>query len=89
MKAKKLIVQGRVQGVYFRASAKQQAMLLGVKGLIENKPDGSVYLEIEGEDEAVDRMVNWCKSGPALARVKDVKIDDSAIADLSGFRIRS
>ncbi len=57
-------VFGRVQGVFFRASARDESRRLGVAGFARNEPDGSVSLEAEGEESAVERFVIWCHEGP-------------------------
>ena len=88
MKAQKVIVSGKVQGVYFRASAKQKALMLNVNGSVRNEPDGTVTLEIEGEDVAVNHMVNWCKNGPALARVSNIHVENQAAKNLINFQIK-
>ena len=69
MKAVQARVTGRVQGVSFRWYAQEQARRLGVVGWVRNEPDGSVLLHAEGEDEAVDALVAWCRDGPGFARV--------------------
>lgn len=88
MQTKKIRVTGKVQGVYFRASAKQQAMNLGLNGFVKNETDGSVYLEVEGEGQAIDEMVNWCKKGPGLARVSDVAVEKKAQRNFVSFDIK-
>ena len=88
MKTNQIRVTGKVQGVYFRASAKQKAQNLGVKGYIKNQSDGSVVLEVEGEDEAVNYMINWCKHGPALARVSNIEVKNEASRNFVSFDIK-
>lgn len=88
MKAHQIRIKGKVQGVYFRASAKQQAQLLGVRGFVKNENDGSVLLEVEGDDAAVKKMVSWCKHGPALARVNDLEIKQEAARNFVSFDIK-
>ncbi|MBT8326326.1 MAG: acylphosphatase [Bacteroidia bacterium] len=88
MKTNQIRVTGKVQGVYFRASAKQKAQMLGVNGYVRNELDGSVVLEIEGDDEAVDYMTDWCKHGPALARVKNVEVKNEASRNFVSFDIK-
>lgn len=83
-----LLIKGRVQGVYYRASAKQAAEKLGVSGFVLNQPDGSVYLEAEGDKQQLNLLIEWCKKGPAGARVDDVQITTAAIAGFKGFEIR-
>ena len=68
-------VVGQVQGVYFRASAREEARRLGLRGLARNEPDGSVYLEVEGDKPALERFVAWCHEGPPDARVERVEVE--------------
>ncbi len=72
MKHVKIRVSGQVQGVFFRQTAKEQATQLGITGFARNESDGTVYIEAEGEEEKVDRFIEWCKTGPQLAQVTDV-----------------
>ena len=69
-----IVVRGRVQGVFFRASAQQEALSLGLTGEIGNLPDGSVEAVVEGEKRAVDDFVAWCRRGPPSARVEGVEV---------------
>lgn len=70
------IISGKVQGVYFRVETKREADRQGVYGWVRNLPDGTVEAVIEGDADAVDRTVAWCRSGPRSARVKNVNIED-------------
>jgi acylphosphatase len=76
-----VVVSGRVQGVFFRASAQQEALALGLAGEVRNLPDGAVEAIVEGERRAVDDFVAWCKRGPPSARVADVKVKVSPCRD--------
>ena len=67
-------VIGRVQGVWFRQSTKNTADQYGVYGWCRNNPDGAVAAVFEGEEAAVKAVVDWCKSGPDIARVDDLQI---------------
>ena len=87
-KAVDVTVIGRVQGVSFRWYTEQQAMRLGVTGWVRNEPDGSVAAHFEGDDEAVDAMVEWCRSGPSMARVRNVAVRPARAAGLSSFDVR-
>jgi acylphosphatase len=69
-------VSGHVQGVYFRASARAEARRLGLMGFARNEPDGSVLIEVEGEEEALAHFVAWCRVGPARARVERVDVTE-------------
>lgn len=81
-------VSGKVQGVNFRFSARQEAEELGLAGFVKNEPDGSVYIEVEGFFEQVDKFVEWCKEGPARANVQNVMTQESEVKNLIGFEIR-
>jgi acylphosphatase len=73
-KAVSVRVTGRVQGVSFRWYAVQEAQRLGVRGWVRNEPDESVAAHVEGDDEAVDAMVAWCRNGPSYASVQHVAV---------------
>jgi acylphosphatase len=66
------VVLGRVQGVFFRASAQREAKRLGLTGWVRNRPDGSVELLAEGEDESLRDFIGWVQRGPTSARVDRV-----------------
>lgn len=68
----RLIIQGRVQGVWFRDSTRRQAITLGVDGWVKNRTDGSVEALVEGPKEKVDTLVKWCHQGPPHAKVTHV-----------------
>ncbi len=69
MKIIKIKVFGDVQGVNFRHEAKQEADELGLKGFVMNQPDGSIYIEAEGEEEDLELILRWCYTGPDIAKV--------------------
>jgi acylphosphatase len=81
-------VTGRVQGVSFRYYAVEQAQRLGITGWVRNEPDGSVALHAEGADEAVDALVEWCRAGPALARVRNVAVREAKATGATAFEVR-
>jgi acylphosphatase len=80
-------VYGRVQGVFFRHSAKQKARELGVKGFVRNEPDNTVYIEAEGEEENLKQFLDWCHKGPFLASVKKVEVKESEMKNFNDFVI--
>jgi acylphosphatase len=83
-----LRIEGRVQGVFFRESARQQAERLGLSGWVKNMPDGSVAALAEGEQDAVDAFVAWCRRGPPAARVVEVAVtDEPPRGDISSFAV--
>lgn len=79
---------GKVQGVFFRASAKDQAVMLGVSGFVQNEEDGSVYLLAEGEKEKLDALVNWCHHGPPRSEVEKVIVKESEPEGFVNFIIK-
>lgn len=68
------IVTGKVQGVFFRASTKEQAQALGVVGAVRNLPDGSVEIVAKGDSDAVEALLRWAHRGPPAAEVKTVHV---------------
>jgi acylphosphatase len=87
VKAVQARVTGRVQGVSFRWYTQEQARRLGVVGWVRNEPDGSVLVHAEGEDEAVDALVDWCRSGPSTARVAHVALREDAVSGATSFEV--
>lgn len=69
-----VLVSGKVQGVNFRSSTKKKANELQLKGWVRNLEDGRVEAVFEGEQEKVDKMVEWCRKGPSFANVKDIRV---------------
>lgn len=67
-------INGKVQGVFFRASTKDKAKKLGLNGYVKNLSDGKVEAIFEGEKEKLEKILQWCKKGPSSAIVKDVKV---------------
>jgi len=83
-----LRIKGEVQGVFYRASAREEGTRLGLCGWVRNLPDGDVEAEVEGLDEKVQGFVNWCRRGPPSAVVSDVEVERLEYkADLKGFAI--
>ena len=87
MVTKEIIVRGKVQGVFFRASAKEAADKLGLTGRVKNLPDGAVWLVVSGPEEQVNKMTAWCKDGPRRARVDELIIHEIATPGYSDFQI--
>lgn len=83
-----VVVTGRVQGVFYRATAVERAAELGLTGWVRNREDGAVELVAEGPEPAVAAFLAWCREGPPGARVEDVRAERSAPrGDLRGFRV--
>jgi acylphosphatase len=85
---RKVVVSGRVQGVFFRASCRDEATSAGVAGWVSNEPDGTVKAVFEGEADAVDRLIAWCRQGPPQADVDDVTVTEEQPEGLQGFQAR-
>jgi len=71
---RRVVVDGRVQGVFFRDTCRRVAVDAGVGGWVRNRPDGAVEAEVEGEREAVEALIAWARRGPPAARVTDVEV---------------
>ncbi len=83
-----VVVRGRVQGVFFRASSQREARRLGLTGWVRNRPDGNVELMAEGEEEGLKELIAWANRGPTSARVERVEVRwRSFVGDLPDFRI--
>ncbi|WPP48140.1 acylphosphatase [Catalinimonas niigatensis] len=81
-------VYGKVQGVFFRANAQDKAESLGVLGWVKNEPDGSVIIEAEGPEEALDEFFSWCKHGPTYAKVERVEYEEQNTQGFARFEIK-
>lgn len=88
MTRRRVVVDGRVQGVFFRDTCRTLARQVGVSGWASNRADGAVEVVLEGDREAVDRLVAWCRTGPAQAVVTSVKVTDEEPEGISGFSVR-
>jgi acylphosphatase len=88
MKRVRVEVRGFVQGVGFRYATADRARMSGVGGFVRNRPDGTVEAAFEGDDEAVDTVVDWCRRGPRGAHVEDVAVDAEQPQGETDFRIR-
>lgn len=80
-------IEGKVQGVWFRAWTERTAKEQGLSGWVRNRPDGSVQALFSGPGEAVERMLDACRTGPPLARVTEVTADPADPPDRSGFSV--
>ena len=83
--ARRVLISGRVQGVWFRESCRRQATSDGVAGWARNLGDGRVEVWLEGDADAVARMVAWCHTGPPRAVVTAVAVEERPQADERGF----
>lgn len=78
-------ISGQVQGVFFRVTAKEKADKLGITGFARNEPDGSVYIEAEGEEKTLDQFLSWCHKGPSLAKVGKVDTKEDQLKNFTNF----
>jgi acylphosphatase len=85
---KRVVVHGRVQGVFFRDSTRQRAQVAGVAGWVANRPDGTVEAVLEGDADAVERVVAFMREGPRGADVDRVDVSDEEPEGLAGFDVR-
>lgn len=88
MTRRRVVVGGRVQGVFFRDTTRRRAEALGVAGWVRNTADGMVEAVFEGEPGPVEQMVDFCRQGPGGAEVSSVEVTDEAPEGLTGFEIR-
>jgi acylphosphatase len=86
--AKRVVVHGSVQGVFFRETMRRKAESRGVTGWVRNCPDGTVQALFEGDAEAVEAMVAFAREGPRAASVERVDVDDAAPEGGGGFAVR-
>lgn len=89
--ARRIVVRGRVQGVYFRASTAARATELGLRGFAENRPDGTVLVQALGTADALDQFTEWLHHGPPMARVDSLNVTTIAEATVTwpvGFEQR-
>lgn len=84
-----IIVKGKVQGVFFRASTLEKAEELNIKGWVRNLNDGSVKITAEGSFEKISEFIKWCEKGPAKANVTEINIERLAPSgEFSNFYIK-
>jgi acylphosphatase len=81
-------IYGRVQGVGFRYAARNQARILGLKGWVENRPDGSVYAVVQGHPEKCLAFIRWCRESPGYSWVERVDIFEKDPGILPGFTVK-
>jgi len=85
--ARRVVVHGRVQGVFFRDTCRREALGLGVVGYVRNEADGTVTAEFEGSAPAVEAMVEWARRGPRQAAVVRVEVAEIAPGGRREFQI--
>jgi len=87
MKTVRLIIKGKVQGVFYRATAKDVADLLGIKGWVKNIPDNNVELTATATEDKLQKLIAWCKQGPPKAKVDEVIVKELELQEFNAFRI--
>jgi acylphosphatase len=85
---RRVVVRGRVQGVWFRDTVRREAAAARVAGWVRNRPDGAVEAALEGPPAAVDRVITVCRRGPPRAQVDGVEVIEEVPEGLAGFSIR-
>jgi acylphosphatase len=87
MSGRRVRIYGRVQGVFFRNWTMDKARILGVRGRVRNRLDGSVELEAYGEDDAVEALIAACRTGPPAAEVRRIEVETAEGEGPSGFQV--
>ena len=83
-----VLIEGRVQGVFFRASTRDEARARGLGGWVRNRPDGRVEAVFEGDKPVVENMLAWCRKGPPYAYVDRVEVEwQPYVGDQTDFRV--
>jgi acylphosphatase len=85
---RRVVVRGRVQGVFFRDTMKRRAESAGAAGWVRNTPEGAVEAVFEGESEVVDALVEFCRRGPSRAEVASIEVEEEQPEGLTGFEVR-
>jgi len=80
-------IHGSVQGVCFREYAKKKADELGVCGLVRNENDGTVQIEAEGDNDSLQKLVDWCQHGPSYARVEKIDVEEGSMEGFESFEV--
>lgn len=84
----RVLVSGRVQGVFFRQGTIRLARSVGCAGWVRNREDGRLEAAFEGSPEAVDRLIAWCREGPELASIEGVEVLEEEPEGIVGFDVR-
>jgi acylphosphatase len=83
-----ITVRGKVQGVSYRFSIHAKALKIGLAGFVKNLPDGSVYIEAEGKEEGINKLIEWCYVGPPQAKVTEVFAEEGELKNYTNFEIK-
>ena len=87
METVNLLIKGKVQGVFYRASARDKAMELGITGWVKNTPDGNVEIVASGDKESLEKFIEWCHKGPSRALVTGLTMKEMDTNNFSDFQI--
>ena len=87
-KSYRVTVTGKVQNVGYRFYAARAAQELNIEGFVKNEPDGTVYMEAEGMEDALETFTIWCRRGPQWARVDRLDIQEQPLMNYKGFRVK-
>lgn len=87
MQSIKIKVIGQVQGVFYRQTAQEKAIKLGIKGTVRNCDDDSVEIIATGMKEQLDKLIDWCREGPPRAKVSDVTVQELSLQSFHNFSI--
>ena len=82
-----VLISGKVQGVFYRAEAKEQAKTLGIKGWVKNTADDKVEAVVSGSEENLNQFIEWCRKGPRRAQVTDVSITQTEEQNFDDFEV--
>ena len=86
--AMRFVCHGRVQGVFYRASTKEQAAKLNICGWVKNTVEGTVIIHAEGDQYNLEKLLNWCKKGPMMASVSKVEKQTAILENYKTFEVR-
>lgn len=82
-------IRGKVQGVFFRDATRDFALSRGINGVVRNEPDGSVYLEAEGDETQLEALRGWLREGPSAADVEEVDLREGPLQNYEGFHVQA
>ena len=85
---KQIIIKGKVQGVFFRGSTKEEAIRLGVNGEVWNSTDGAVMVHAEGEEAKINALIQWCYAGPPRAEVTEIIVKEGEVKGYKNFTVK-
>jgi acylphosphatase len=83
----RIIISGKVQGVYYRQSTREKSMQLGISGIVKNLTNGSVEVIASGTSDQLNNLVEWCKQGPPKAVVSSIESEELPYQSFNGFKI--